>query len=165
MRRTVRRLLLARHHSATKLDHHRIYDRPDGGRTHVATDQAGRESATALPSLSSIAVSSSDQVHTGDGDSDAVDRIGRFHPRKALGKRRLEKLINHLDQWLHSGFQGTRMNAIRELEAEVSRTLHLCAKQGLNYYRHRRLSGRICIIAELSLSEVAYLLGAGWKWF
>jgi hypothetical protein len=156
MRRTVRRRLLARHHSATKLDHHRIYDRPDIGRTHVATDQAGRESATALPSPSSIAISSSDQVHTGDGDSDAVDRIGRSHPRKALGERRLKKLISHLDQWLHSGFQGTRMNAIRELEAEVSQTLHLCAKQGLNYYRHRRLSGRTYISAKHSLSGLDY---------
>lgn len=59
------------------------------------------------------------------GDSDSVDRNGHYHPRKAECERRLKMLISHSDKWLQSGFQGTRMNAIRDLEAEVSRILHL----------------------------------------
>ena len=63
-------------------------------------------------------VSSAPQAYS--GESHLVNRNGHHHPQLIECERRVKKLVDHLDEWLHSGFEGTRIDAIKKLGAKVS---------------------------------------------
>lgn len=91
--------------------------------------------------------------------SSSIDRRGHYHRRMEICERRLEQLITHLDEWLQSGFQGSRPMAVRALQDKASGSVgyHMISAD----CRYLKSAGSICSREKEPLSELACLPKGG----